>query len=302
MTEPSTETPDETTAPVAHRLHIDGSGKLQGNAWITYNAHYPWPCVNSGPGLTPPMNGVVLHTNEGGLPGTVADFNKKGFNASAQFEVGGPWTGNQRNGEAHIWQFMPVHTESWHAMAANSMWWGVETEDGDDLSHPLTGPQLTAVAQILESLSAQGGGWGFPLQVTNHTGGKGLAAHYDGGAAWGGHTCPDPPPGGEGPRSRQRGEIVRRAKILREHGQYPAAAPKPAAYVHLQADGKTSLAALAAAHNTAASSVLRLTAGHGPSAPEFSPAEARWVNAVFAGTASPTDPVPAGITLVVPGA
>jgi len=304
MTEPNSEAPEQgdgTAAKVvAHRLHVDAHGKLQGNAWITYNS--PFPCVNGQMGLVPPMRGVLMHTNVGSLPGTIATFNDPNREASAHFEVGGPWSGTVKNGRARIHQFGPVNGwMAWHCEDGNNMWFGTEHEDGGDPNHPLTDEQMTASAQILEALSAHAK-WGFPLQVTDNPAGHGYGAHYIGGQAYGGHTCPDNPPGGQGPRSHQRAEIVRRAKILREHGQYPAAAPKPAAYVHLQADGKTSLAALAAAHNTAASSVLRLTAEHGPSAPEFSPAEARWVNAVFAGTASPTDPVPAGITLVVPGA
>jgi len=39
-----------------------------------------------------------------------------------------------------------------------------------------------------------------------------------GGAAWGGHSCPQLA-NGSGPRAGQRAEIVRRAKIIRQYGQ-----------------------------------------------------------------------------------
>lgn len=282
------------TAPaVAHRLHIGTDGRLRGPAWITYNAHYQWPCVNSGPALQAPMNGVVLHTNVGSLPGVVADFNRAGFSASAHFEVGGPWSGSERGGEAHVWQFMPTTWEGWHAESANSMYWGVEVEDGGDPSHPMTDAQLTAVAQIVEALSSQGSGWGFPLRVTDSTSGRGLGAHYLGGQSWGGHSCPDPAPGGQGPRSHQRHEIVRRAKILRDHGQYPAPVPPPA-YVTVTADGIQTLGAIAAAAGIPVSTTLRLTAEHGPSAPEFDPAMAGYLDQSLGGTIPP-----AGTVLVV---
>jgi len=215
-------------APVANRLRIDEHGHLVGDAWITRND--PFPCVNGQFGLTPPMNGAVLHTNVGGLPGTIATFSNPAKQASAHFEIGGHWSGSEKNGQVRIHQFGPVNGwEAWHCADGNSMWFGIETEDGGDPANPLTSTQLTACAQVLEALSAHGD-WGFPLQVTDNTNGKGLGAHYMGGLAWSpnGHTCPDPSPAGGGPRSHQRGEIVRRAKILRQHGQYPAPAPHPA--------------------------------------------------------------------------
>lgn len=229
------ETTETTAHAVAHRLHIDEHGHLVGEAWITRND--PFPAVNGQMGLTPPMNGVVLHTNVGTLPGTIATFNDPHRQASAHFEVGGPWSGTVKDGQARIHQFGPVNGwMAWHCADGNNMWFGIETEDGGNPSHPLTDAQLTAVAQIVEALSAHGK-WGFPLEVTNHTNGHGLGAHFMGGAAWGGHTCPDNPPGGQGPRSHQRGEIIRRAKILREHGQFPAPAKhaNPVTGLHAEA-------------------------------------------------------------------
>lgn len=203
------------------RLYFDEHGKLRGDAWITYND--PFPCVNGQFGLTPPMHGLVLHTNVGDLPGTIATFNNKAREASAHFEVGGPWSNTEKKGRARIHQFGPVNGwEAWHAADANNMWFGVETEDGGDPHNPLTGAQLTAVAQILEALSGRPNNWGFPLQITNEVGTPGLGVHYMGGLAWSpdGHTCPDPAPPGGGPRSHQRAEILRRAHMIRELGYF----------------------------------------------------------------------------------
>lgn len=78
-----------------------------------------------------------------------------------------------------------------------------------------------------------------------------------GGAAWGGHSCPDPAPGGEGPRSRQRPEIIRRALILRKHGRYPApTGPQPVIWT---ADGTCSLLSASATYKIPVSTILRLT-------------------------------------------
>jgi hypothetical protein len=63
--------------------------------------------------------------------------------------------------------------------------------------------------------------------------------------------------------------------------------------------GQESLAQLAHAHGAGASTVLRMTAQHSPGA-EFPPAVATYLDAVFAGTADPSKPMPAGLTLFLP--
>jgi len=57
--------------------------------------------------------------------------------------------------------------------------------------------------------------------------------HNMGGAAWGSHSCPDATKHPNHTRSRARAEIVRRAKIIRQHGQY-AALPTPASTTILE--------------------------------------------------------------------
>jgi hypothetical protein len=100
---------------------------------------------------------------------------------------------------------------AWHAFpAANPIWYGIEHADNGKPDNPLTDAQLTSSALVFEFLS---GFAGFPLQVATRITGRGYAAHYMGGAAWGGHSCPDQPPAHV--RSNQRDEIVLRAHKIR---------------------------------------------------------------------------------------
>jgi hypothetical protein len=259
---------------VAYRLSIGRDGRLRGNAVITHNS--PWPCPNGQFGITPPMNGAVLHTMVGSLPGTVTVFNNAGFQASAHFGIGGPWS----NTDGQIWQFGPAHGwEAWHVEAGNNSWFGIEHEDGGDPKHPLTDAQVTASAQVLEALSAQGA-WGFPLREANTPDEHGYGVHYMGGANWGGHPCPLET------RAAQRPEILRRARILRAHGRYPASDP----VTSWTADGKTSLIDLSGQVKLPASTILRLTVDHFGA---FSPELSHWIQA-----GDLTAPVPDGQLLV----
>jgi hypothetical protein len=71
-------------------------------------------------------------------------------------------------------------------MAGNDDYLSIETSGFPN--QPLTAQQVAACAQILAYVNAQ---HGIPLTVTDTVGQRGLIAHGDGGAAWGGHTgCP----------------------------------------------------------------------------------------------------------------
>ena len=184
------------------KLQIDkASGKITGPAKITYNE--PFPCVNGNLGVTGAMQGAVMHTMVSDLPACVATFNNPASSASAHFGIG-------EDGEIH--QFGPLGKgwEAWHAEAANLTWYGIEHADAGHPDNPLTAAQIVASAQLLELLSRF---TGFPLQVTNRPAGKGYGTHVMGGAAWGGHTCPDEPP--QHVRSAQRGAIVTLAQQIR---------------------------------------------------------------------------------------
>jgi hypothetical protein len=63
--------------------------------------------------------------------------------------------------------------------------------------------------------------------------------------------------------------------------------------------GKESLAALAGEHKCQPSAILRLTAEHSPG-DAYPPNVATYINGVFRGTISHTDPMPAGLHLYLP--
>jgi len=116
---------------------------------------------------------------------------------------------------------VPLGVVAEHAIAANGHWYAVENADDGDPNNPYTDAQLSRIAQILELTSRPEIGR-FTLQVTDSPDQEGLGMHNMGGAAWGGHSCPDATKHPNHTRSRARAEIVRRAKIIRQYGHYPA--------------------------------------------------------------------------------
>jgi hypothetical protein len=216
------------TSPIPGRLHVDPSGRAAGPAAISYND--PWPCVNGTMGVTRTMRGVVLHTMAGTFEGCIKMFNDPGRQASANFAVA-------QDGRIH--QFGPLGKgwESWHAVAANLEWYGIETEDGGHPETPISDAGLQAWAQLYELLSAFAG---FPLQVTNDCHGRGLAYHRM-CKAWNPdlHSCPGAS-FTDMTRVNQRAEIIRRARLIR----YPVPLPYPPG-LHV-ADGAETLAGVAA--------------------------------------------------------
>jgi hypothetical protein len=231
---------------MAGKLIVDKGGHLRGPASIAYNS--PFPCRNGSFG-SGAMNGVVMHTMVGNLPGTIATFNNPAVQASATFGI---------DQAGHIHQFGPVGLGwyAWAQVAGNREWYSIEHADDGNPVNPLTDAQLTASAQILECLSAFAG---FPLQATDSINGKGYGVHFMGGGAWGGHTCPDVP--GHTVRSSQRGEIIKRAKAIREGSSPPKTTPRLDPMMRL-ADGKTSLVTVAKRHGRTVTEILFLTALH----------------------------------------
>jgi hypothetical protein len=209
---------------MSQRLHIDTSGRLSGPASISYNS--PFPCPNgqdAGMSVPKGIMGVVMHTMEGNLPGTISAFNDPGFQASAHFGI-------DQNG--HIHQFGPVNGwMAWAEVNGNPNWYSIEHADGGDPNVPLTDAQLTASAQVVEALATVGV---FPLQASNDPSQEGYGVHFMGGADWGGHSCPDVPP--RHVRSAQRAEILRRVAAIR------AAAPTPSGGGTAVTDGTTAAA------------------------------------------------------------
>ena len=184
------------------RLEVDtATGHVTGPAKITINE--PFPCPNGELGVTGAMQGVLEHTMVSDLPSCIATFNNTASQASAHFGV-------SESGEIH--QFGPLGKGwmAWHAMAANLTWYGIEFADAGNPDNPLSNAQITAGAQLLELLSRFAG---FPLQITDRPAGRGFGTHSMGGAAYGGHTCPDLPP--QHVRSAQRQAIIDLAKDIR---------------------------------------------------------------------------------------
>lgn len=197
------------------KMFVDATGKLvcpSNSALITYNV--PWPTHNGTQGrFVEPAQGMVLHTEVGYEHSVEQEFNTPSAQASSFVSVGM---------DGHIHQYGPIGHgwAAWTQAAGNAKWRGIENEDHGNPSIPLTPAQIESNASILEALSAHDG---FPLQVTddpNH--GAGLIIHQDGGAAWGGHSCPG------NVRAGQRPAIVNRAKAIRGGTPPPKPSPTPA--------------------------------------------------------------------------
>jgi hypothetical protein len=166
---------------------------------------------------TSAVKGLLSHTMVGDLPHTDSLFTPGGDGDSAHF-------GTAQDGT--VIQWVPLGVVAFHALAANDAWYAVENADKGDPNNPYTDAQLSRIAQILELTSRPEHGR-FALQVTNSPSTEGLGTHNMGGAEWGAHSCPDAQQD-QHPnhtRSQARAEIVRRAKIIRNQGQYPAPEP-----------------------------------------------------------------------------
>ena len=214
------------------RCHFDANGWLQGPIRL---ARTLTPNHGTGFGTG---RGVVMHTEAGFEQGTVATFMNPASKVSAFFSVA-------QDGSGH--QYVPVGRglTAWSQAAGNEAWRGIEDEDRTHPSIPLTGPQMTFFAQVLEACSAFDG---FPLQVTDNVNGHGLILHSDGGVNWGNHpNCPG------SVRAAQRPHIVALAMSIRQ-----AAAQGP--HRHTAPGGQT-LAQIAAARNTTPEHLAEVSAG-----------------------------------------
>lgn len=137
--------------------------------------------------------GAVLHVNvsDGNLFNWVAG----DHNMSCHFEV-------YKDGTAE--QYLDTNLSSWCQVDGNNTYLSIETEGFPN--EPLTAKQLETTAQIVAWCAKT---HGFPLQVAERVGERGLGWHGMGGAAWGGHTgCPGDK------RKAQRAQIIARAKEI----------------------------------------------------------------------------------------
>jgi hypothetical protein len=248
------------------RLQVAADGRVTGPASITYNSPFP---VSNGSWGSGAIRGVVEHTMVGNLPGTIAWFNNAASEVSAHFGI-------DQDGGIH--QFGPIGKGwvAWAEMAGNLAWYSIEHADDGNPENPLTDPQITASAQLLEVLSRFAG---FPLQVTDSIDGRGYGTHVMGGEAWGGHTCPGP-----GPRAGQRFAITELARAIR-------AGTAVSTYT---TSGRESLVEVGLEYKAAPSAILRATAVHDGL---FAPALASYIDA-----ANLKAPMAAGIVVQIPAA
>lgn len=231
-------------------LNFDASG------WLEGVEHMPSPNFNGG--LSLPMNGVVMHTQVGN--------HAEGWFANPVSQVSAHFCVNTT--APVTVQCVSIHGEAWAEVSGNNMWFSIEHGDDGNPARPISQEQMEASAQIYEALEHYAG---FGFEPTANIGQKGYTCHYQGGAAWGGHSCPDNPPGGEGPRSHQRKDILAIAKDIRavRNGgpNKPPPKPKPIdpgqkikdGYYRHVANGTVSLNDYAKGRGTTADAIATIT-------------------------------------------
>lgn len=258
------------------KLSIDGNGRITGTC---PNGHavihnQPFPCINGtsgGFGTRAQIRGLIPHTQVGNSPGTISIFNRAGFDASAHFVV------DQAGQIVQMGPVGPNRWKAWAEAAGNVSWFSCEMADNGNPNNPYTTAQTWALAQLAELLSRPDVG-NFPLQITNSAGGLGIGTHSMGGAAYGGHSCPDLPP--RHVRSNQRGQIIDFAKQLRGSG--PGHKPPPPPSFKLwTSEGLLPLGGLAGQLHTTPATMAAMTAEHGSHDAMFAPLMVEYVNAVF---------------------
>jgi hypothetical protein len=170
--------------------------------WLTNIANKkPVRNFNAGQ-MVSPVQGLILHIQQGHESGTQTWFNDPKSQASAHF-------GNPKIGRLD--QFVDSADKAWAEAAGNRFWISVENEgfSGDSL----TGSQVQNLAQLMAWLHVVEK---VPLQLADSPTGSGLGYHSMGGAAWGDHpNCPGQP------IIVQRTEILMAATALLQAGFDP---------------------------------------------------------------------------------
>jgi hypothetical protein len=121
---------------------------------------------------------------------------------------------------SHLWiakdgsveQYGPFTHKSWANGTGNGSYYSAETEGFPE--EPLTDAQVARLAEFHVWANQ-------PDRIAAAVGEKGIICHFQGGLNWGGHSCPDPSPGGRGPRSHQRSQILAAVARLRHHDPKP---------------------------------------------------------------------------------
>lgn len=121
--------------------------------------------------------GVVLHVNDADSGDLFGWITGGSSDMSCHFQV-------LKDGT--VYQYIDTAYSSWCQMNGNDDYLSIETSGFP--AEPLTAAQVASCARIMAFVNAE---HGIPLIATDLVGSKGLIAHGDGGAAWGGHTgCP----------------------------------------------------------------------------------------------------------------
>ncbi|MCM3884171.1 peptidoglycan recognition family protein [Frankia sp. R82] len=145
------------------------------------------------PVLYPPARYRPVRNRSGVIAGPT-----RGLIVHVQVGTGSPfgWFDNPASQvSSHLWvsragdveQFVPLDQRAWAQEAGNPYWVSVETEGHPD--EDLTPEQVGALG-ALYAWGVREFGW--PLELADSPGGRGLGTHQMGGAAWGGHECPGP--------------------------------------------------------------------------------------------------------------
>lgn len=150
----------------------------------------PSPNFNKG-GVTRPARGVVLHTADGTVGGTVGWQHNPASEVSSYFVTGK---------DGSIFQCVDTDDKAWTQGTGNEAWIGIENEGHGETGDPLTAKQLAAVALIYAWCHAQ---YGIPFTITDTPNARGLGWHGMGASiGWGHPGCP-----GEAIKA-QRAEIL----------------------------------------------------------------------------------------------
>lgn len=141
------------------------------------------------------QRGVVLHIAQGSFEGTIAWQKNPAAEVSSHFVVGE---------DGAIAQVVDTDITAWTQAAGNGHWMSIENAGFS--GNPLTAAQVESCARLYARGVTD---YGWPLQATDSTSGRGLGWHGMGGNAWGGHPdCPGQP------IINQRGAILARATQL----------------------------------------------------------------------------------------
>lgn len=146
-------------------------------------------------GMVRPIQGLVLHIQQGTENGTDTWFHNSASQVSAHF-------GNPKSGTLDQW--VDTDDVAWAEVAGNRNWISVENEGNS--GDTLTSGQVANAALLLAWLNLTEG---VLLQPADSPTDTGLGYHAMGGAAWGGHSdCPGQP------IVNQRADIIQTAQQL----------------------------------------------------------------------------------------